>query len=109
MHMFGLCLVGIPQITGGVEAEMQISTTETYTYGQVEEKSKTYIASFPVNAKAGTNVRCVATVSKGNLTVPFTITLKSKSNGVQTEMRGIWTGVSTWDLRANYFNVDKAT
>jgi hypothetical protein len=88
---------------------MQVSGTETYTYGQSETRSKSYTETYPVNAPAGKNIRCVATVSEGTLIVPYTITLKSKSTGVQTETKGIWTGVSTWDIRANYYEIAKAT
>lgn len=51
-----------------------------------------------------TKVRAVSTVNKGVLEVPYTMYLSSKSTGATTESKGIWHGVSTWDLRHTITN-----
>lgn len=51
-----------------------------------------------------TKVRAVSTVNKGVLEVPYTMYLSSKSTGATTESKGIWRGVSTWDLRHTISN-----
>ena len=44
-------------------------------------------------------VHLVSMVNRGVIEVPFTITLRSKSTSVKTKTRGIWRGLTTWDLR----------
>ncbi|KZV65591.1 hypothetical protein PENSPDRAFT_689750 [Peniophora sp. CONT] len=44
-------------------------------------------------------VRVTTTIMRGRLEVPFTVTLRSKANGFEVRTYGIWSGISTWDLR----------
>jgi hypothetical protein len=41
----------------------------------------------------------MATVHVGTLEVPYTLYLSSKSTGTKAQTKGIWHGVSSWDLR----------
>ncbi|OBZ73067.1 hypothetical protein A0H81_07245 [Grifola frondosa] len=91
------------------EAELRIDTsfTNDWRFGQSNEFSKSYTASFPVRAGPHMTVRAVSTVNKGELEVPYTIFLSSKSSGVKVETKGRWRGVSTWDLRHTISTVEQ--
>ncbi|KAK0472997.1 hypothetical protein IW261DRAFT_1423968 [Armillaria novae-zelandiae] len=69
---------------------------------------KTYTANFPVKAGLGKTVCGVLFVQKGTLEVPYTIQLASKSTGVWVETKGIWRGVSSWELH-HLISVEKGT
>ncbi|KAJ3485529.1 hypothetical protein NLI96_g4885 [Meripilus lineatus] len=89
---------GIPLIAE-TEFTVEASSTNQWTWGEQTSFSKSYTATFPVKAGPHETVRAVSTVNKGELEVPFTMYLSSKSTGTKTETKGIWRGVSTWDLR----------
>jgi hypothetical protein len=38
-------------------------------------------------------------LTRGELEVPFKLVLVSTTSGTETEMRGVWRGMSTWDAR----------
>ncbi|KAH7885577.1 hypothetical protein F5I97DRAFT_1968286 [Phlebopus sp. FC_14] len=86
-------------IVNEAEFSIDFSVNNQFTWGQTTEFSESYRATFPFHAGPGSTVRAVSTVNRGELRVPFTIHLSSKRTGVQTETKGIWSGVSTWDLR----------
>ena len=100
-------------IAGGplvAEAEFTVSATlsNTFHWGQPESFAQNYSASFPVKAGPHEAVRAVSTVNQGTLEVPYTVYLSSKSTGATTESKGIWHGVSSWDLRHTISKVDKS-
>jgi hypothetical protein len=78
---------------------IDMGMSQEWKWGESQSVTKTYTAELPVVAGPGKTVEAVSTVNKGQLEVPYTIILSSKSTGVQTTMRGVWRGVSTWDLR----------
>lgn len=97
-------IAGVPLVA---EAEFTLSAelSNEFTWGREESFSHNYTASFPVKANPYTIVRAVSTVNQGTLEVPYTIHLKSKSSGAMAESKGIWHGVSTWDLRHTITNL----
>lgn len=94
---------GVPFVA---EAEFSIDTSlsNQWTWGEQNSFTKSYTMTFPVKAGPHETVRAVSTVNKGDIEVPFTIHFVSKSTGVKTETKGIWRGVSTWDLRHTISN-----
>lgn len=66
--------------------------------GHQSSFTKKITATFTASAGAGETVRAVTSIRKGELEVPFTIRVSSKSHGVKTEAKGLWHGISTWDL-----------
>ncbi len=72
--------------------------------GEQTSFTKSYTATFPVKAGPNETVRAVSTVNKGDIEVPYSIYLSSESTGTKTEAKGIWRGVSTWDLRHTVSN-----
>lgn len=91
------------------EAKVKISAEVSgqWKWGKVDSTSFAYTAQFPVKVQPGEAVKVSATVSSGSLTVPFTVHLSSKSTGVKTETKGIWRGVTTWDLSVHYEKISK--
>jgi hypothetical protein len=78
---------------------MDMSISQEWKFGEQNSFTTSYVASFPVKAEAGKTVRAVSTVNRGELEVPYTIYMSSKSTGTKVETKGKWRGVSTWDLR----------
>ena len=104
--VFFLLAAGIP-FFGETEFSIDTSYSQTWTYGGSNEFSKTWSASFTAKASPGESVHAVSTVTRGQLEVPYTMVLRSKANKVEAQTRGMWHGVSTWDLRHTVSTVDE--
>ncbi|CAG8531494.1 10497_t:CDS:2 [Diversispora eburnea] len=90
--------VGIPEIMKA-DIGLEVTTTSnTYTYGEEISSEKIYLAEFPVNCLPKSKVVAVATINKGNLTVPYIMHLKSKNTGFKIDTYGTYSGVTTWNL-----------
>ena len=100
-----LSTAGIPFV-GETEFHVDTSYSHTWTYGGSNEFSKTWSASFTAKASPGESVHAVSTVTRGQLEVPYTIVLRSKTNNVEVKTHGMWYGVSTWDLRHTVSTVE---
>lgn len=100
-------IAGVPIVA---EDEFTVSETlsDTLLWGQKESFTQNYSASFSYKAGPHETVRGVSTVNEGSLEVPYTVHLSSKSTGAKTESKGIWRGVSSWDLRHTISKVHKS-
>ena len=87
-----MLIAGIP-IVAETEFSIDTSLSNQWTWGEQNSFSKTYTANFPVKAGPHETVRAVSTVNKGEIEVPYTIILSSKSTGTKTETKGTWRGV----------------
>ena len=74
------------------------SPIDTRRLGVQEAFSKEYKINMPINVAPGQSVRGVATLKRGTLEVPYTITLTQSTSGVALQTRGTWKGASSWDL-----------
>ncbi|KAJ3492365.1 hypothetical protein NLI96_g33 [Meripilus lineatus] len=94
---------GIPLFA---EAKFTIdaSATNQWTWGEQTSFSKSYTITFPVRAGPNETVRAISTINRGELEVPFTMHLSSRISGTKTETKGVWRGLSTWDLRHTISN-----
>ncbi|KAK0491950.1 hypothetical protein EDD18DRAFT_1321316 [Armillaria luteobubalina] len=88
---------GIPLVTES-KISVSVSHKNEFIFGTENTFSKMYTANFPVKAGPKKTVRGVSSVQEGTLEVPYTIHLASKSTGVWVETKGVWRGVSSWDL-----------
>ena len=95
---------GTPKI--GAEGSLEISAYYDYTWGKEETISKTYTASYPLKVAPYSTYKATAVVQKASLSVPFVMHFKLKDTGVIREARGIWNGVTTWNL---HYKVDDVT
>lgn len=91
-------IAGIPFIAEG-KISVEASATQQWSWGETKSYTTSYNTSFPVTAGPGEVVHALSSVNQGQIDVPFTIHLRSKSKGVKVETKGVWRGVSTWDLR----------
>ncbi|KAK7033618.1 hypothetical protein VNI00_012617 [Paramarasmius palmivorus] len=89
---------GIPGV-GEIGLTLDRSFSNEWTWGKEDSVAKSYTATFPVKAGPKQTVRAVSTVNKCDLDVPYTIYMSSKSTGTKVETKGIWRGVTTWNLR----------
>lgn len=92
-------VAGIPLIAEG-EFAVDTAAPNEWTWGAPHPASftKKYAATFRVKAGPHETVHVVSTVNKGELEVPCTVRLSSKSSGAKAETKGVWRGVSSWDL-----------
>lgn len=97
--------VGIPFFA---ESKFNVETTldQSWTFGETKQFEKRYSQEFPLTALPKSKIKATASVNKGNLNVPYIMTLKSKRTGFKVETKGIFSGVSTWDLRYVVENID---
>ena len=88
-------LAGIPIIGDSIEA----ATSYTWTLGKSQEFEKMYTHEFLVKCGPRKTVRAEATIIKSNLRVPYTMRLKSKKTGFEVESYGIYSSVTTQNLK----------
>ncbi|KAK0216771.1 hypothetical protein EDD85DRAFT_916676 [Armillaria nabsnona] len=92
---------GIP-VFDGVKITISASQSNNWKFGSQDTFSQTYAVHFPVKAGPHQTINGVSTVQEGTLVVPFTMHLVSKSAGIEVEpVKGLWRGVSTWNLHHN--------
>ena len=89
------------------EFKIEASYRSDWKWGDANSFSKSWTASFPAKAGPLETIRAVSTVTSGELEVPYTIVLRSKVNRVEVETKGIWRGVSSWDLCHTISPVEK--
>ena len=94
---YALSLAGIPFVAEG-KVKVDVTNSHQFTWGTEESISHTYTANFPVKAGPHQTVHAVSTVKRGEISVPYTITLACKETGAETQTKGTWRGVSTWNL-----------
>ena len=91
------------------EAEFKIDASyrNDWKFGDTNSFAKSWTVNFPAKAGSLETIRAVSTVTRGQLEVPYTIVLRSKANGVEVKTKGMWRGVSSWDLRHTITTVKK--
>ncbi|KAL0572240.1 hypothetical protein V5O48_009722 [Marasmius crinis-equi] len=97
---------GIPFVGEKGDLSFGLSSSSKWTWGKSDSTEKAWRVTFTVVAPPGKTVYATAVVSHGELEVPYTIFVSSKSTGVKTETKGIWRGVSSWNLRYSPLEVD---
>ncbi|KAF7301959.1 Hemolytic lectin LSLb [Mycena indigotica] len=69
-----------------------------WTFGEATTYTHTWKDTIQGKAGPKETIRAVSAVTRGLLEVPYVIVFRSQS-GVEVESKGVWRGVSTWDLR----------
>jgi len=80
------------------EFEIETSYRSDWKWGGANSFTKSWTANFPAKAGPLETIRAVSTVTSGELEVPYTIVLRSKVNRVEVKTKGMWRGISSWDL-----------
>jgi hypothetical protein len=92
-----LTVGGIPVFERGAFGLCTLSG-DRWTMGEPNPFTKTWNAAVPITVGPHQTILVTATVTEGELEVPFIITFSSKSTGVKTQMHGVWRGTSSWDI-----------
>eukprot|EP01084_Bolivina_argentea_P184454 318114_1 len=90
---------GVPGIASG-EISSELSTQHSFQFGKTNTISKTYEINFPSQIPPRTKLVVQAVVWKSNLDVPYS--MKVRKGNKEYDSSGIWRGVTTWDIHANY-------
>ena len=89
----------IPCVANGKIAA-SASASVSLTWGDTKTIQKTYNLKFPLEAGPYTKVICKVVANEARLDVPYTLHFTSgKKSG------GMWSGVSTWDVKTSYEQV----
>ncbi|KAM8939604.1 uncharacterized protein RCH25_053298 [Pelodytes ibericus] len=89
---------GVPVIAEG-EAKISIdmSTTHTWSFTKTNETQTTFSSSTDVEVPAGKGIRMVASVSKGEMDVPYRAQILTLF-GYTTTIQGMWKGATHYNL-----------
>ncbi|KAM8940045.1 uncharacterized protein RCH25_000182 isoform 1-T1 [Pelodytes ibericus] len=89
---------GVPVIAEG-EAKISIdmSTTHTWSFSKTNETQTTFSSSSDVEVPPWKGIRMVASVSKGEMDVPYRAQIRTLF-GYTTTIQGMWKGVTHYDL-----------
>ncbi|KAF8662711.1 hypothetical protein AX16_001153 [Volvariella volvacea WC 439] len=87
---------GIPTVTDN-GFQIDPNYMGVWKFGQTTSFSKTYNPIMGI-LLAGNSARS-ATVTKGDIEVPFVIQLKSRSTGTIAETQGVWRSNSSWNFK----------
>lgn len=85
--------------TVGVSGYVEVTGSYNYTWGSQKTITKQYKSTIPVVVGPHSTCRVTTMISTGELTVPYVMFFKSERTGVVYESRGVWHGVTNWDLR----------
>ncbi|XP_063315846.1 tachylectin-2-like [Pelobates fuscus] len=89
---------GVPFIAeGGVKISVNMSTTHTWTFTETNTTQTSFSSSSDVEVPGGKSIRMVASVTKGQMDVPYRAKIRTMF-GYETYIEGIWKGVNHYDL-----------
>lgn len=91
-------LAGIPEVAS-VEGSVTVTGSREWTWGEENSFTTGVKVTFPVIAGPNKIVHAAGTATQGTLSVPYTMTLRQKEDPhAETENRGVWQGLSTWNV-----------
>ncbi|OJD40670.1 natterin-like protein [Diplodia corticola] len=92
---------GIPIVADG---KISVSTTVSseFKWGTTTTTTESFSDTFNVTAPANSSVIASATVHRYELSVPYTMTLKSRATEYEIKTEGVYHGVSFHDLVCHY-------
>ncbi|KAF2124569.1 hemolytic lectin LSLb [Dothidotthia symphoricarpi CBS 119687] len=93
--------VGVPGIAEG-KISMSATHSEEFKWGSTTKTGKGTAYNFAVTAPPWTCVTAYATMNKSKMSVPYTMTLKSKSTGYKVVTEGVFHGVHMYDATCSY-------
>lgn len=101
-------IAGVPFVAEG-KISAEVSASIDSKWGESTSTTKTWSMEVSMRADPGTVMGATVTLKQGKMEVPYTIRLRSKSSGHTGEKKGIWRGVSNWDIRVDYKEVKQPT
>jgi len=91
---------GVPYIA---EGKVKVSTefSATFAIGKTETSTKTVTLTANPAVPAQSSVRASLVYTKADISVPWTATAHFAGTTVTKQVKGLWGGVTTYDLRVN--------
>ncbi|CAH2299282.1 Hypothetical predicted protein [Pelobates cultripes] len=95
---------GVPFI-GEMETKISInmSTTHNWNFTKTNETQTTFSSSTDVEVPGGQSIRMVASVTKGEMDVPYCAKIRTLF-GYETTVKGTWKGVTHYNLMVSQEN-----
>uniref|UniRef100_A0A8C5PJI0 Tachylectin 2 domain-containing protein n=1 Tax=Leptobrachium leishanense TaxID=445787 RepID=A0A8C5PJI0_9ANUR len=89
---------GVPFIAE-TEAKIfiNVSTTHNWSFKEENQTQTTFSSSTDVEVPAGRSIRMIASVTKGEMDVPYNMVIRTLF-GFKTTITGIWKGVNRYNL-----------
>jgi hypothetical protein len=69
-----------------------------FDWGKKETNAKEYTLIKKFTVPAWSKMRMRVSVSRGDMTIPFVVTYKSRSTGQKCKAWGQWTGTVSWNI-----------
>ncbi|CAN9342518.1 unnamed protein product [Alternaria sp. RS040] len=91
---------GWPSVVEG-KVEISVAQTKDFKWGKQDSEIKTATLEIPATAKPFSKVTAIATATKSDIELPFTITWKSKKTGYEVKSKGVYKGTSYWNTITN--------
>jgi len=88
--------VGIPFVTNG-KIGVAVSPTQTWHWGKIVTSPPTIEWNISISTPPHRQYRFTRYITEGQLSIPYTITLKSKKFDSTVTSSGVATAVATWD------------
>jgi hypothetical protein len=105
-HLYGITITGTVRGSYGVpvvalgEVELSVAVKAELKWGEQTTDTYSTTLEVPATAEPNSEVTAVATATKSDIEVPFTVTWKSKQTGYQVKTKGIYRGTSYWDIKS---------
>lgn len=90
-----------------VDAKIEVTTAvkSEWKWGTQNADTKTFTTTLAVAAKPWSEVTAIATATKSDIELPFTITWKSKKTGYEVQTKGVYKGTNYWNTKTTFKQV----
>jgi len=92
--------VGVPFVRNG-KIGVAVSSTQTWHWGKTVTNAPTIEWNIPISTPPRRKYRFTRYITEGQLSVPYTITLRSRKFGHTVTNSGVAIAVATWDSYTN--------
>jgi len=100
--------VGVPFVANG-KIGVAVSPTQTWHWGKIVTSPPTIEWNIPINTPPRRRYRFTRYITEGQLSIPYTITLRSRKFGHTVTSSGVATAVATWDSYTNVQDIGVPT
>lgn len=107
-HSWGLNIEVKAGVTFGwvkvIEGKLELTTAvkKEWKWGTQTSDTKTCTTTVNVAAKPWSKVTAIATATKSDIELPFTITWKSKKTGYKVQTKGVYKGTNYWNSETQF-------
>lgn len=107
-YTLGITVTAETEISAGyamlAEGKITISAAvkNEWKWGKTDTDTKTFTTTLNVAAKPWSEVTAIATATKSDIELPFTITWKSKKTGYEVKTQGVYKGTNYWNTKTKF-------